>query len=134
MKSLYDPAINRYRIISGKLINALDGATGNDKCGAFLIPYPATGVKIKVVASAGYMDWDHVSVTVDKKRPPNWQVMSFVKDFFFDPEVCAMQLHPPHSEYVNNHSACLHIWAPCKDIIPRPPSILVGVKELGTVM
>jgi hypothetical protein len=54
--------------------------------------------------------------------------MCFIKDTFWDGEDCVMQLHPPRSEYVNNHPYCLHLWRPTDGrVIPQPPSIFVGV-------
>jgi hypothetical protein len=54
--------------------------------------------------------------------------MCFVKDLFWEPEDCVMQLHPRRSEYINNHPYVLHLWRPVRDRIPEPPSIYVGVK------
>lgn len=57
--------------------------------------------------------------------------MCFVKSLFWPPEDCVVQFHPPASEYVNNHSRCLHMWRWSRGDFPTPPAILVGVKELG---
>lgn len=53
--------------------------------------------------------------------------MCFIKDLFFGPNECVMQLHPPKSEYINNHPYCLHLWRPQNIEIPRPPQIMVGI-------
>ncbi|WP_456813633.1 MULTISPECIES: DUF7694 domain-containing protein [unclassified Bradyrhizobium] len=45
--------------------------------------------------------WEHVAVSTPR-RCPNWEEMCFVKDLFWNEEECVMQLHPPHSQYVNN--------------------------------
>lgn len=107
--------------------NATEGTYG-----AFFVFGPC-GEELKIVSSGGdETGWEHVSVST-RRRPPNWQEMSFVKDLFWEAAECVMQLHPPHSEYVNNHANCLHLWRPTRESIPMPPSILVGVKGLGTI-
>lgn len=73
--------------------------------------------------------WDHVSVSY-ANRTPSWEDMCWVKSLFFFADEVAMQLHPVE-EYINNHPYCLHLWRPIEDIIPMPPSILVGFKELN---
>jgi hypothetical protein len=78
--------------------------------------------------------WDHVSVTLLSRarktigRCPTWEEMCWVKDIFFAPEEAVMQLHPPKSDYVNNHNFCLHLWRPHGQEIPLPPKNMVGVK------
>ena len=57
--------------------------------------------------------------------------MAAIKDVFWGEEETCMQLHPPKSQYVNNHPYCLHIWKPINETIPTPPSILVGLKGLN---
>lgn len=100
--------------------------------GAFFVQGPC-GCELKIVASgADETGWEHVSVSTPR-RPPNWQEMCFVKDLFWEPEECVMQLHPPRSEYVNNHPNCLHMWRPIETPIPMPPSILVGLKDVGVI-
>jgi len=59
--------------------------------------------------------------------------MCFVKELFFLPSECVMQLHPPEADYVNNHAYCLHLWRPIGEAIPRPPADFVGNKMLGTL-
>lgn len=86
---------------------------------------------LRVVASWGG-GWDHVSVS-HPSRIPTWEEMCWIKGLFFDDEEAAMQLHPPKSEYVNNHSRCLHIWRPQSENIPLPPSIYVGIKGAGVL-
>src|SRR5262252_2222994 len=70
--------------------------------------------------------WEHVSVTVNRKRSPNWQEMCFVKDLFWGEEEAVIEYHPPLSQYVKNHSFCLHLWRPTREAIPVPPTALVG--------
>jgi len=99
-------------------------------CGLFRIP-SNSGV-IRCVASDGG-GWQHVSVSIEfDQRPPRWEVMCSVKDLFFDDEDWVVQFHPPKSQYVNHHPACLHLWrytggGPFEQ--PTPHSIMVGPKE-----
>lgn len=57
--------------------------------------------------------------------------MCFVKDLFWTPEECVVQFHPPESDYVNNHRFVLHMWRHKTAEFPRPPAIMVGVKDAG---
>lgn len=100
--------------------------------GAFFV-YGPCGRDLKIIAAAGeYAEtggWEHVSVSTES-RPPNWPEMCFVKDLFWADDECVIQFHPPRSEYVNNHPHCLHLWKPPYEVV-LPPSILVGMKNLG---
>jgi hypothetical protein len=73
--------------------------------------------------------WEHVSVSTDRRRSPNWREMCFVKDLFWDEEECVVQYHPPLSQYVKNHRYCLHLWKPMGPL-PIPPSSMVGIVGL----
>jgi hypothetical protein len=66
-------------------------------------------------------------------RCPTWEEMCAVKDLFWDHEDTVMQLHPPKSDWVSNHNFCLHMWRPVGVDIPRPPALMVGIAELGTL-
>lgn len=68
--------------------------------------------------------WEHVSVSY-RKRCPTWEEMCRVKDMFFNPEEVAVQYHPRHSEYVNRHPYCLHLWRKRWEDFETPPTILV---------
>ncbi len=59
--------------------------------------------------------------------------MCQVKSLFWSDDDCVMQLHPPKSEWVNNHSYCLHLWRPTDTAIQTPPSVMVGFKEIGVL-
>lgn len=59
--------------------------------------------------------------------------MCLVKSIFWDDEDAVMQLHPPRSEWVNNHRYCLHLWRPVGVEIPLPPSWMVGNQKLGNL-
>ena len=120
-----------YRVLRGPW-----GSKRGDDYGAYAdVPGPE-GERLRIIVSPGDADpevpWEHVSVSI-KRRDPHWREMSWVKDLFWDPEVTVMQLHPPRSEYINNHAHCLHLWRPMHAEIPLPPSVAVGYKELNLV-
>jgi hypothetical protein len=101
---------------------------GDDRGGAFLVPSPGT-TGLSVIASNGY-GWDHVSVSL-KNRCPNWGEMNKIARLFFGEDECPYQLHPPEKDYVNNHPYTLHLWR-CHDReVPRPPSVMVGLKGVS---
>jgi hypothetical protein len=112
------------RVISGGSI--YESRYGDD-FGVFVIPYPPTGVKLRVLASSGdkLIPWEHVSVSLSN-RCPNWPEMSYVKKVFWDENETVMQLHVPEKEHINCHPYCLHLWKPIDQEIPRPPNITVA--------
>lgn len=97
-----------------------DGAT----FGFAIIPGPHSRDLTVIFSGAEDCGWEHVSVSTPR-RAPNWAEMCFVKDAFWDDEDAVMQLHPPKSNYVNNHPHCLHLWRPSEKEIPMPETILV---------
>lgn len=101
-----------------------DSSAGNNGCFAFMFQ----GYQVKVIASDG-MGWEHCSVSINRDRPPSWDIMCAVKDLFWDEEDTVIQFHPKKSEYVNNHPHVLHLWRPTDKEIELPDSILVGIKE-----
>src|SRR3990167_10213238 len=103
------------------------GWFGNETAGMFMVPSPPEGRGIAVGASSGE-GWDHVSVS-RPNRCPNWPEMEFIAGLFFEDGETAMQLHVPSSDHVNNHPYCLHWWRPHAAVIPRPPAIMVGIKD-----
>jgi hypothetical protein len=125
-------APEQYRLKKHPVLGS-DSSYGNN--GMFIIPhYRINDYEIRCQISDG-QGWEHVSITVARKkedatRCPTWAEMCFVKDLFFNKEETVMQLHPPHSEYVNNHAYCLHLWRPTSEAIPLPPSIFVGLKNI----
>lgn len=100
---------------------------GDDYNGAF--SFYMGKEKYFVIASNGE-GWEHVSVSC-QGHTPSWEAMCKIKDYFFNSEEVVMQLHPKKSEYINNHPYCLHLWRPTNQVIPTPPSILVGYKDLN---
>jgi len=127
MKATLPEKLERGRITLGRM--ASDPTFG--PYGMFQVHGPCRA-KLTIMAAGGeYSEeagWEHVSVSTPR-RPPNWQEMCFVKSLFWDDEETVMQLHPPRSQYINNHPHCLHLWRPIDQAIPLPPSILVGVRE-----
>lgn len=121
MKNLNE--LNLYRDNSDH-VRALFGSVGNDCNGVFNVPFPRTGVLLKVIASTG-LGWDHVSVSLPN-RCPNWIEMDHIKRMFFRDDETAMQLHVPPDEHRNLAATCLHLWRPQTNDIPRPPNKLVG--------
>ena len=140
MRDDFSDAVERSRV----------GGQSGDANGHYLIK---RGNAILSVRSSNGGGWDHVSVS-RKTRCPTWDEMCWVKDQFFRPDECVMQLHPPKAENVNCHPFCLHLWRPqtvdeIADVaadwaiagerfpysrespgaIPRPPSNFVGPKQ-----
>jgi hypothetical protein len=113
--------------------------------GAFQFPSVIPNRNIAVIASDGKdwkvagLDgepWEHVSVHCFQGRrqfTPTWTEMCAVKDMFWDAEDVVIQFHPRKSDYVNNHANTLHLWRPTQSVLPTPPAITVGHKNLGTI-
>lgn len=120
MKNLH--TLDKYRLADQE--TRIAGQRGDSGCGCFKVF--VGGRSFFVVASDGG-GWDHVSVSpCNQKRCPTWEEMCAIKDMFFEPEECAVQYHPPKSEYVNNHPFCLHLWRPNKGAdITIPPKLFV---------
>jgi hypothetical protein len=97
---------------------------GDGNNGFFL--FERNGITFRVIASDG-AGWEHVSVSLNKKRCPTWDEMCLVKNMFWDDEDCVLQFHPKKSEYVNNHPYVLHLWRPIGISFPIPSSLLVGI-------
>lgn len=110
-----------YRITSGFTGSSyLDGNNGQ-----FIV----RSLKLKkaiLCQASDACEWEHVSAHVIE-RCPTWDEMCFIKDLFWDSEDCVIQIHPPKSEYVNNHPFCLHLWRPWDGnfLIAMPPRELV---------
>lgn len=100
--------------------------------GMFIVPCLNQFLRCMISDGAGMepdeQKWEHVSVSL-MYRCPTWEEMCFAKDLFWDAGEMVMQLHPPKSEYVNNHPFCLHLWKPVGIELPAPDSILVGAKR-----
>lgn len=134
MKKVLPNTIELYRIVIGKFATCPNGKpTGY----FFPVPCLATGMPdMKIVANDAShpvaQGWEHVSVSF-RDRTPTWAEMSWVKDQFWEEEETVFQLHPPKSQHINNHPYCLHLWRNANAEIALPPSIMVGVKEVGVI-
>lgn len=91
-----------------------------------LFRFERDGVGFTCIASDGE-GWEHVSVSLNKKRCPTWDEMCLVKKMFWDDSDCVVQFHPPKSDYVNNHKFCLHLWRKSDGEMNRPPKWMVGL-------
>ena len=121
MKDLH--TLDKYRQ-SGDEIR-LYGIAGDSGNGIFKVY--VNGRSFRVIASNGG-GWEHVSVSplnAKRKTCPTWEEMCAVKAMFFGPEERVVEYHPPESEYVNNHSYCLHLWRYTAGDFPHPPTAFV---------
>jgi hypothetical protein len=116
------------RITSDSFL-ASNSTYGNN--GAFAIPLDKD-ITAFVIASDG-MGWEHVSVHIEargKNKVPTWDQMCRIKGIFWSDEDCVIQYHPPRSQYINCHEHTLHLWRPRGVILPIPPSIMIGPKQM----
>lgn len=130
-----------YRVRTGPL--ATDWTYGRNGC--FILPSVIPSRMIMTIASDGRdwfrsglkgEPWEHVSVhcySGKRQFTPTWVEMCAVKDMFWDEEDAVIQLHPPKSDYVNNHLNTLHLWRPTQTPVLLPPAVTVGIKDLGVV-
>lgn len=131
----------RYRLLNHPILgsNVAYGCNG-----FFVIPHHRIALHQYNCQVSDGMGWQHVSVTLTKdiglgkkknlvtvERCPTWEEMCYVKSLFWEDEESVMQLHPPKSQWVNNHPYCLHLWKPAEIEIPLPLQIMVGNKELN---
>jgi hypothetical protein len=100
---------------------------GNNGMFTFASPIKPNELIRCIASDGGKPPWEHVSVTVNKKRCPVWEEMCYVKSIFWEEEDAVVQFHPPKSEYIDNHKYCLHLWRPVGFQFQRPPKIYVGV-------
>jgi len=97
--------------------------------GAFAVLGPC-GRVLRIISDDGRApeittNWEHVSVSTETRKPPNWEEMNWVKDQFWDEEETVIQFHPKKSEYKNFHPGCLHLWREIGVDYPLPPRKLV---------
>lgn len=80
-----------------------------------------------IVIASDDEDWEHVSVHVQARpnRCPTWAEMCWIKERFWLPTECVMQLHVPDAKHVNVHETTLHLWRPKSADIPLPPTCFV---------
>jgi hypothetical protein len=129
MKDNFDH-LSKYRIRKGFM--GSDDSIG--RRGAFQFPSLNGLVMFIAIADCGngplVEGWEHVSVRARTKgakedRCPTWEEMCFVKRLFWKDDETVIQYHPPEENYINDHSAVLHLWRPIQAAIPMPPEILV---------
>jgi hypothetical protein len=102
------------------------GRNGDHGNGMFNFMSCEDGKTLRVICSDGG-GWDHVSVSrVD--RVPTYREMEQVAKIIFQPDEYAVQYHVPASEHVNFHKYCLHWWRPTRELLPHPPTMMVGPK------
>ena len=113
----------KYRVKNGPMPSSI--FDGNN--GVFIIKSLKVKVPLRTIVSDGE-GWEHVSVSL-ANRCPSWEEMSFIKNLFWDEDDLVIQLHPPKSEYINNHPYCLHLWrkAGTNGYCETPPKIMVGI-------
>lgn len=136
-------APEQYRVKDHPILGS-NSSYGNN--GFFVIPHPKIALYYYQCQISDGMDWEHVSVSLIKdiaparqrrkkfsmvERCPTWEEMCYIKSVFFNEEESVMQLHPPKSQWVNNHPYCLHLWKPSLIEIPLPLQIMVGSKDLN---
>ncbi len=103
---------------------------GEGLCGFFIMSSPCCNHTLLRIQSSDGKGWDHVSISTNKKRMPNWEEMCFVKDLFFDEEETVIQFHPKKTEYINQCENCLHLWRMQGVQHELPPSFLVGIDSI----
>lgn len=116
-------------IEDGRLRGGPFGSPRGSPYGAFVVHGPC-GRQLNIIASDGLDPpplggWEHVSVFIEGKNPPNWTEMCWVKDHFWQDEETVLQFHPKKSEYKNLHPNCLHLWRNVGLNHPLPPTMLV---------
>lgn len=111
-----------FRVLSGPW----KSKPGEQSHGQFFVEFESH--TLTVLACDGSVDgWEHVSVSL-RNRCPNWREMCFIKSLFWEEEDAVIQIHPPKSQYVNNHPYCLHLWRNTRVQMELPPWTAVGVK------
>ena len=103
--------------------------TFSDDGGTGLIRFPESGYAASVIWSY-WGGWDHVSMAPYRHEvTPSWDDMCKLKDIFFREDETVIQYHPAKSQYVNMVTNCLHLWRPQNEILPVPPSIMIGLRD-----
>ena len=112
----------KFRVTTGLMKS--DASYGNN--GQFIVRSLKLKQPLMCQSGEGY-GWEHVSVSVHN-RCPTWPEMAFIKDLFWEKDDLVVQMHPPESDYVNNHPYCLHLWRKVgsNDFCERPGRELVG--------
>lgn len=122
----------QYRLKNHNYLGS-DKSYGNN--GFFIIPHNKISNYFYNCMVSDGEGWEHVSITLSSskrkvERCPTWEEMCFIKNLFWSKEDCVIQYHPPESQYVSNHTYCLHLWRSATFIVPAPDAIMVGIKNL----
>ena len=120
--------IESFRVTTGRM-----SSEPGHPYGLFEIPgRHANGRRLRIIACDAAepvtQGWEHVSVSLPDSphKCPSWEEMCLVKGWFWAPQDCVVQFHPPESDYINNHPGCLHLWHYVPGL-PQPPARLVGM-------
>jgi hypothetical protein len=66
------------KIENGRILNGRYGSKNGESCGAFILLGPC-GRELTIIVSDGVDPdaggWEHVSVSIKGKNPPNWEEM-----------------------------------------------------------
>jgi hypothetical protein len=118
MKRHLPTNLEKFRIKDNPGINAFYvPQQEGDIAGFFIIQYGKK--RLTVICGVGE-GWDHVSVSL-RHRCPTWEEINWIRNLFFEKEETVIQIHPPHSKYVNVGEYVLHLWRPWDIDIPLPP-------------
>ena len=114
----------KYRVRTGSFRSSI--TDGNN--GVFKVRSLKIKTCLHCIASDG-AGWEHVSVST-YSRCPSWKEMSLIKNLFWGCDDLVVQMHPPESDYINNHPYCLHLWRKCdtNEFCERPDKSLVGMQ------
>ena len=117
------------RMEEARIREGFQASRTGEPYGAFVVCGPC-GRGLVIIADDGngpgpLGGWEHVSVSIAGKHPPNWQEMCWVKNHFWTDEETVLQFHPRKSEYVNIHPNCLHLWRNAGLDHPLPPMELI---------
>lgn len=129
MKNLSDPSLIPYRRVDLEMM-IFKEALGTHG-GVWQVRSVTDGRALNIIASNGF-GWDHVSVSRNDKRCPNWLEMEQVKRMFFLPHETCWQYHPALDQYVDGTNPggralyTLHIWRSQALAMPLPPRFLIG--------
>lgn len=130
MRVTLEEDIEKQRVVEGL------SQRGVGPYGKFTLLCPVFGRRLGIAAFDGRYEegtpadhpaygWEHVSIS-GQKFTPSWAEMCWVKDVFWLAEEPAFQMHPPKSEWVNNHPFCLHLWALIPGIVPVTSEVKIG--------
>lgn len=125
MKATFHP-----RIEAGRIKNGHYASRPGEPFGAFEVIGPC-GRYLLIIVSNGDPEldnWEHVSVSIAGKHPPNWQEMSWVKDHFWNEDETVLQFHPRRQDYVNLHPNCLHLWRKVGVDHTLPPTVFLTMQ------